>query len=525
MRRLLFQISGLLFSFFFFGVLFLNEEASVLLLLHLVLALICLVAGLFLGRGRILQDLREAFRRRSIRNVSGLVVESLLFLFIVGLLNWLAYRFNDRIDLTENSIHTLSEDSQGLLQKTPGSFRATVALSPHSKLGMRAQSTLEKFREYLGPRRFEYSFLSPVAYPERLQQLGFQSGDVLMLERSTQSEDSQRIRVKGIGEEALINAFARLSHRSDEVVYFLKGHQEPDIEEDGPFGVSKIARFLREEGYEVESLFLAKTKRIPKGASLLVLVSPKKPLLDAEREVLQEYVSGGGRLLVLGDPGSVGPLNPLLEKFGLRLHPHVVIDESDVRSSGKKKFGMQLLAQKELSHPLFKGTKSDEAFLLNVASSFQVAPNKSSEFRRVLHSGKRSWGETDIQGMFQGKPIARNEDEVQGELPLAFSRQFSRGGTLLAFADSDWILNANIHWFGNRDLIMNSVAWTAGLSNLIRVRPKLLRASSESFAESTLQRLLFFSFLVPEIFILFGLVIWYRRQNLYRIQRRSLESC
>ena len=170
MRKLLYQISGVLFFFFFLGLLFLNSEAGALLTIHFVFASLCLLGALYLGRGKVLFEIREAIQKRSFRNLTAIIIQTFLVFVIVVCLNYFAYRFNDRIDFTENKIHHLSLDSQRVLDRSVGSFSAVVALPAHSKMGMHAHTSLEKYREYLGADRFRYRFVSPTAQPAEIPQ-------------------------------------------------------------------------------------------------------------------------------------------------------------------------------------------------------------------------------------------------------------------------------------------------------------------------------------------------------------------
>jgi hypothetical protein len=54
-------------------------------------------------------------------------------------------------------------------------------------------------------------------------------------------------------------------------------------------------------------------------ARLLVLIAPARPYTAWERRTIRQFVAGGGTLIVMAGADRAGPVNPLLEEFGLRV--------------------------------------------------------------------------------------------------------------------------------------------------------------------------------------------------------------
>jgi ABC-type uncharacterized transport system involved in gliding motility auxiliary subunit len=85
---------------------------------------------------------------------------------------------------------------------------------------------------------------------------------------------------------------------------------------------------------------------------------------------------------------------------------------------------------------------------------------------------------------------------------------------VVVFGDATWIENGNLSAMGNRDLILNSINWIMGEEGGVAIGPKSIRASVAPIPQSTFNVILAFSFLGPEIILLFGLFIWWRRRVL-----------
>lgn len=125
------------------------------------------------------------------------------------------------------------------------------------------------------------------------------------------------------GERACAVALLQLVRPAGTAVYFLSGHGEYDPADRHPVvGASSIGRALAANGFAVKPLVLsADAAAIPSDCGVLVVAGPRTMFPQRDREVLADYLSDGGRLLLLEDDALAGGLGPLLEMWGLRLEP------------------------------------------------------------------------------------------------------------------------------------------------------------------------------------------------------------
>jgi hypothetical protein len=65
---------------------------------------------------------------------------------------------------------------------------------------------------------------------------------------------------------------------------------------------------------------------------------------------------------------------------------------------------------------------------------------------------------------------------------------------------------------GNRDLVLNAVNWATGEEGGVAIGPKNIRASVAPIPAATFNIILALSFLGPEVILLLGLFIWWRRR-------------
>jgi ABC-type uncharacterized transport system involved in gliding motility auxiliary subunit len=105
------------------------------------------------------------------------------------------------------------------------------------------------------------------------------------------------------------------------------------------------------------------------------------------------------------------------------------------------------------------------------------------------------------------------------KLPTADGDKAADGGApkvgrVVVFGDSDWITNRYFQYSSHKDLILNSLNWLAGEEAAITIRPKKMRAALQPIAGDTFRNLLLSGFIIPEIVLIMGLLIWWRRRAL-----------
>jgi ABC-type uncharacterized transport system involved in gliding motility auxiliary subunit len=165
-------------------------------------------------------------------------------------------------------------------------------------------------------------------------------------------------------------------------------------------------------------------------------------------------------------------------------------------------------------------------------SSSVIAPKESPKggsYTELLKSGPNSWAEKNLQGLFnpEGATAASDPEDVKGPVSIAVAyerevddastesgeEKFKNSTRVVVFGDSTWIENGNLTAMGNRDVALNSVNWVTGEEGGVAIGPKSLRASVAPIPQATYNIMLAMSFLGPELILLFGLFIWWRRRE------------
>ena len=113
--------------------------------------------------------------------------------------------------------------------------------------------------------------------------------------------------------------------RDERVAYVVTGHGERSTSprgEDRP-GLKDLQEVLKVLNYKVKKLGINEglSADVPEDATIVLLVGPDGPMMDAEQQALIRYVERGGALLAAIDPEHEEPLRlePLLQRLGLRV--------------------------------------------------------------------------------------------------------------------------------------------------------------------------------------------------------------
>ena len=83
---------------------------------------------------------------------------------------------------------------------------------------------------------------------------------------------------------------------------------------------------------------------------------------------------------------------------------------------------------------------------------------------------------------------------------------------MVVIGDSDFVNNEYIVKGYNVDLFLNAINWLSGEEAIISIRPKSTRGSSVAMTPQLTWHLLVSVLIIPEILLLLGLAIWWRRR-------------
>jgi len=421
-------------------------------------------------------SIRKLLTGRQARYGSNALILSIAFLGILVVVNYLAYKNTKRWDLTADQSNTLAKESVDVLKSLPDTVvakaffttDATVASSKES-----AKSLLDKY-VFDGGGKFKYEFIDPNKDPVAAQNAGITKDGSIVLFMGDAKQSASTI-----SETDLTGAMVRLMNPGAHVVYFLTGHGELPIDGGSDQSYTQLSTALSSKNYKVSTLNLLATNQIPQDASVVVIAGPKKPLTDAEVGLLDTYIKNGGSVVVMEDPvidtqfgDSPDPLaNDLAQTYGIDLGNNVVVDAYGYQAFQNPYFavGYQYATHVITQKMSTMGTGFQSARSVSADNSVGTDYSKT----QLILTIDQSWGETDMASIQNNSVKFDQGTDLAGPVPLAVAAEgTNNSGRLVVFGDSDFATNAYYAFYGNSDMIVNSIDWAAKEENLISLTPK-----------------------------------------------------
>ena len=444
-----------------------------------------------------------------IRTVNRPLADGLFALLLLGCViaaGWLAARHDHYWDWTAERSNSLAPESLEILKRVEAPLRATIFIDPRDPLLETIERLLTRYGQALPG--LDVQVVDPQLFPERAREAKVSiAGQVLLEYRGRRETLSE------IGERAFSAAIARLISARAPWVAVIEGHGERRIDGESPTDLGRLGAELKDQGFLLRPLDLAKVPDLPVNTHLAVISTPQIPLFPGEAERIADYLNRGGNLLWLLDPGPLNGLEVLADQLGVGLLPGTVVD------AGAAAFGMDTPAVAVVSEypddPLAEGLTAPA--LLPGAQAFETRVAPGWTLASYLTSGKDSWNET---GRIQGD-VDRDEivGEQAGPLPvvLALTRELEGGGRaqrVLVVGDGDFLSNAQIGAQGNGALAIQLLRWLSGEAGLLPLPPRPDPAQGLELTSSGRWSLGLWSLvLLPAFFFTAGLGIRWARSR------------
>ncbi len=476
-------------------------------------------------------DLLGVVRGRPFRYGTNAVFYSLFVLLVVAALNLLASRHNRRFDLTGQDLNSVSPQTVQILEGLDQDVTVAAFYSSQFTGSRRKAIDLLEEYEYHSPR-ISVRVIDPVRSPGEVRAYGVETDGTIIF--STRDGEA---RTTTATEEELTNALLKATAENKKVICMTTGHGEKGIEDAGPQGFQLAAEALRRENFEVRELRLLEGPGVPSECSSVIVSGPTHAMLEPEAASIEEFLSGGGRALVLGEPRTATGLERVLKLYGLELGDDFIVDVNPIN----RLFGGSPSAPVVYeygSHSITKDFEGLATIFPTVGSVRTTTPESADVTTSVLaHTGEHSWGEmgeladevsfdpdADSQGPLDIAALAVRRSDSPG--PSATDPNVPKEGTatgsdrvtaetrLAVFGDSDYAGNSAFLLAGNKDLFLNVVAWLNERSDLISIRPKT-RVPQPVILTGVEARLLYLWWLTgPVLAIVLGVGVHLNRRRL-----------
>ncbi|MCI8896361.1 MAG: hypothetical protein HFI61_00985, partial [Lachnospiraceae bacterium] len=222
---------------------------------------------------------------------------------------------------------------------------------------------------------------------------------------------------------------------------------------------------------------------VPEDADGILIYAPSSDISTQEKDLLTEYVSGGGKLLVMAGPtedGTLTNLYSILADYGVETADGVVVD------TDREHFAFQApyvllpdLADSEITAPLI-----EESYYAIMPISQGLLVEDADAVTPLLTTSELSFSKAAGYAL---SSYEKEEGDVDGPFTLAVSVAAENEGEIIWFASSHFLDDMyNAYSSGaNLDLAMNALSSVTGESEAVAIRSKSLNYDYLTISNST----------------------------------------
>lgn len=267
------------------------------------------------------------------------------------------------------------------------------------------------------------------------------------------------------GEGAITSAIDYVVNEDQPRIYVLEGHGEAELP-------SAFRGQIEKDNIELSGFSLLTADAVPEDADGILIYAPSSDISTQEKDLLTEYVSGGGKLLVMAGPtedGTLTNLYSILADYGVETADGVVVD------TDREHFAFQApyvllpdLADSEITAPLI-----EESYYAIMPISQGLLVEDADAVTPLLTTSELSFSKAAGYAL---SSYEKEEGDVDGPFTLAVSVAAENEGEIIWFASSHFLDDMyNAYSSGaNLDLAMNALSSVTGESEAVAIRSKSL---------------------------------------------------
>ena len=266
---------------------------------------------------------------------------------------------------------------------------------------------------------------------------------------------------------------------SDELpqLYVLEGHGEAELS-------AVFSDQLTKENMEVNTFSLLTENAVPEAADCVLIYAPESDISQEEKDILADYVSTGGKLLVMAGPtedGTLTNLYSLLADYGVTAVEGIVVEgDNSHYAFGYPHILLPDMADSEITQSL---TAENYYAIIPIAQGMTIS-DSASNVTALLTTSDGSFSKA---AGYQLSTYEKEEGDTDGPFAVAVSVADTSGGEIVWFGSSLMLEEGYNDYSsgGNLDLVMNALSELVGEREAIAIRSKSLDYNYLTISEST----------------------------------------
>lgn len=490
-----------------------------------------------------MQKLKNIFKTTGTKNGSYSIGLTVLVIAIVVVINLIIGQIPEKyrnIDVSSTKIYDISNTSKDLLKGLKHKVTFTV-LADKEKTDSRIKTFLSKYSGL--SKEISVKWIDPVLHPSALTDYNAKENsivvscadtgksrnvafsDIIVVDSSSYYYTGQVTDKEFDGEGQLTSAVNYVTSDVTKNIYTVSGHGEATLS-------GTISKLMDKDNYTVKDLNLLMTPKIPEDCNLLLMYEPKKDMTPDELKAVQDYLSKGGKaMILLGETSSKDMPNvaSLMKEYGMEEADGYIADPTRCYQGNY----YYIFPTLTLPDDMTNGISSQMVLLTNSHGMNMVdAARDSITTSPFMQSSENSYAVTEKnqkQGTYTLGAVAtesldkspdkdkNSKDDGQKADSKDDSKKDGDGKeSRLTVISAGSLIDAKITdtfpQLENTTVFMNAVSSNFDGVKNISIAPKSLQVQNNTVVHAGMLSLLVI-FGIPLLILVVGFVVWFRRRK------------
>ena len=431
----------------------------------------------------------------------------LIVLAVLGVLNFLANRYDKSFDTTANKQFTLSDQTIKIAKELKQDVKITYWDQPTRFQG--ARDLLDRYKNLSS--KIDVSYQDADKNRTKAIAAGVKTLGTIQVDSAEKHETA-----KSLSEEEVTGAIVRALKGGQRSACFVLGSGEKSIEDSDRVGYSQAKQLLEANNYKTQSIKLIEKPEVPMDCMIAIVAGPGRDYVQPEVDALKTFVENGGKAMFFLDPplkfakqnvDDNTALTNLVASWGVTADKDLVLDTSGVGQI----FGMGPevpLVTHYGSHAIVR-TMKDVATGFPLTRSLQAKDAGKAKAESLLDTSDNSFATTNLASA----EINVKPSDKKGPFTLAAAGTYDAKGRFVVTGSSSFIANFFLRFNGNRDLFLNMMNWLSSDEDLISIRPKEAEDRRITLTRNQMGLVFYSSVLAfPLLIVLAGVSVWWKRR-------------
>ncbi|MFA6309357.1 MAG: GldG family protein [Clostridia bacterium] len=313
-----------------------------------------------------------------------------------------------------------------------------------------------------------------------------------------------------VGEQSFTGAIKYVISDFTPVIYFLSGHGEGGLDTN----YTIIKKQLQANNYDVKSVNLIVTKKIPSDAKILMIPGPKADLTPAEKASISEFLNNGGKAVFMFDylesKVKFPEFESLLTSYNIGIdYDKVKENDSSMTAQGDPfSFLLNIPANDVITVPsqMVLSNSRSIGILSNAKSTLTVTSLVKTSDKAVGIQIDKSNG-NNINGPLNLAVAAENKGTEKASKVIVM-------GNAYFISDEAANQSGQYYQYGN-DFFTQAMNWMIDQTDSVVIDSKSYLPTALTISDAQVQLIGILTVLVFPLLILgTGLFVWLRRRHL-----------